>query len=175
MVFFTKGGDGSGKAFILGHPLGEASLPGIAEGLGEEVAGFIRIPEATARTLEAADLVVGADSGPAHLAAAVGTPVVVLFSGTNNPQQWQSTGRQVAVVRESVECSPCHRERCPRANHPCMTRLKPQQVMVEVEKLLSKMRIHRPHSLAFAGTETLETPRRIIPEEPAVDRTNPTD
>lgn len=61
MAFFTKGGDGSGKAFILGHPLGEASLPDFAEGLREDLAGFIRIPEATARTLEAADLVVAPD------------------------------------------------------------------------------------------------------------------
>ncbi len=61
MVFLTKGGDGSGKAFILGHPLGEASLVSIAEGLGEDVAAFIRIPEGTARTLEEADLVVAPD------------------------------------------------------------------------------------------------------------------
>ena len=63
-----------------------------------------------------------------HLAAAVGTPVVELFGGTNNPQQWQPCGRYVTVVRHPVECSPCHRRRCPLPDHPCMSRLNPAAV-----------------------------------------------
>ena len=73
-----------------------------------------------AALLERAQAMVGADSGPAHLAAAVGTPVVALFSGTNNPSQWRPPGDRVTVLRHPVACSPCHRERCPLAGHPCM-------------------------------------------------------
>lgn len=79
-----------------------------------------------------ADLVVGADSGPAHLAAAVRTPVVVLFSGTNDAGQWAPRGPRVAVLRQPVECSPCHRTRCPLVDHACMQELTPELVLREV-------------------------------------------
>jgi ADP-heptose:LPS heptosyltransferase len=78
--------------------------------------------------LQRSDLFIGADSGPAHLAATVGTPAVVLFSGTNDSRQWRPFGEQVRVVRHAVECSPCHRLRCPLGDHPCMRRLSPEQV-----------------------------------------------
>jgi len=88
-----------------------------------------------AALLEQADLFAGADSGPAHLAAAVGTPGVVLFSGTNSPRQWRPWGGHVRVVRHSVECSPCHRRSCPWREHPCMRRLSPRQVAEAIERL----------------------------------------
>ena len=87
-----------------------------------------------AAVLKEADLFVGADSGPAHLAAAVGTPAVVLFSGTNSPRQWQPCGEHVSVVRHAVECSPCHRRRCSRPGHPCMRGLTPERIAEAVEE-----------------------------------------
>ncbi len=89
-----------------------------------------------AALIERADVFVGADSGPAHLAAAVGTPVVALFSGTNQPAQWQPRGSRVVVIRQPVACGPCHRQCCPRADHPCMTRLEPSTVLTAVEWML---------------------------------------
>jgi len=85
-----------------------------------------------AALFEEAEVVVGADSGPAHLAAAVGRPVVVLASGTNIASQWQPPGRHVTVVKNTVDCSPCHRTRCPRAGHPCMHGLRPETVVAGV-------------------------------------------
>jgi ADP-heptose:LPS heptosyltransferase len=79
---------------------------------------------------------VGADSGPAHLAAAVGTPAVVLFSGTNHPQQWKPWGTHVAVLRHEVACSPCHCTTCPLANHPCLRQLMPQTVFDQIVAML---------------------------------------
>jgi ADP-heptose:LPS heptosyltransferase len=92
----------------------------------------------TAALLSAADLFIGADSGPAHLAAALGAPVVVLFSGTNHAAQWQPRGPRVVVVRHAVACSPCHRRHCPWAEHPCMTRIRPEQVLTAAKQLLSE-------------------------------------
>ena len=89
--------------------------------------GMLNVSELAA-VLGSADLFAGADSGPAHLAATVGRPVVVLFSGTNNPRQWRPCGEQVAVVRHLVECSPCHARRCPLPSHPCMYGLTPKSV-----------------------------------------------
>ncbi|MEK6237633.1 MAG: glycosyltransferase family 9 protein, partial [Planctomycetales bacterium] len=82
-----------------------------------------------AALLERADAFVGADSGPAHLASAVGTPSVVLFSGTNRPEQWRPRGADVRVLREPVSCSPCHCSACPLDEHLCMTRLQPSRVL----------------------------------------------
>jgi ADP-heptose:LPS heptosyltransferase len=90
-----------------------------------------------AALVERADLFLGADSGPAHLAAAVGTPLVTLFSGTNQPAQWQPRGSRVVVVRLPVACSPCHRQRCGLRDHPCMTGLEPSAVLAAAEWMLA--------------------------------------
>lgn len=82
----------------------------------------------TAALLERADLFIGADSGPAHLAASAGTRSVILFSGTNQAGQWRPWSRQSLVLRRRVNCSPCHQKVCPLADHPCMTGLKPDRV-----------------------------------------------
>lgn len=83
-----------------------------------------------------ADIFVGADSGPAHLAAAQRTAVVVLFSGTNDVEQWKPRGGRVVVLREPVACSPCHATVCPLANHLCMRGIEPAAVLEQVAELL---------------------------------------
>jgi ADP-heptose:LPS heptosyltransferase len=82
----------------------------------------------TAALLERADLFVGADSGPSHVAACAGVPSVVLFSGTNRPGQWRPWSRRSLVLRHSVPCRPCHQKTCPLADHPCMTGIAPERV-----------------------------------------------
>jgi heptosyltransferase-2 len=89
--------------------------------------GRMTVPETTA-FLERADLFLGADSGPSHLAACAGTPSVVLFSGTNRPAQWRPWSRRSLVLRHDVDCRPCHHKVCPLADHPCMTGLHPDRV-----------------------------------------------
>jgi len=48
--------------------------------------------------LEKATLFIGLDSGPSHMAAATGTPCVILFSGVNDPAQWAPRGENVRVI-----------------------------------------------------------------------------
>ncbi len=91
----------------------------------------------TAALIQSADLFVGPDSGPAHLAAAVGTRAVVLFSGTNSARQWRPRGQAVLVARHEVSCSPCYRSECLWPDHPCMRGLAPVVVMRSVRQLLS--------------------------------------
>jgi len=86
--------------------------------------------------LERADLFIGADSGPAHLAAAMRTPTVVLFSGTNNVRQWQPQGDHVHVVRNGVDCAPCHRSECAWSDHPCMRGITPHKVIEAAREVL---------------------------------------
>ena len=82
----------------------------------------------TAAVLERADLFIGADSGPAHLAASAGTLSVVLFSGTNQPRQWRPWSRYSLILRHRVPCRPCHQKVCPLADHPCMSGLEPDRI-----------------------------------------------
>jgi ADP-heptose:LPS heptosyltransferase len=121
-------GDASDGA-IARAILGPRPWPAVADWTGR-----LSLAELAA-LLERADLFVGGDSGPAHLAAAVGTPGVVLFSGTNRPRQWQPRGENIRVLRHPVACSPCHRPSCPWREHPCMRGLMPPQVAEAVEAM----------------------------------------
>jgi heptosyltransferase-2 len=109
------------------------SLAGVADWTGR-----LRLVELAA-LLEECDLLVGADSGPAHLAAAVGARAVVLFSGTNEPRQWQPYGDRLRVIRHEVACRPCHRQVCRWADHPCMKGLRPERVMAAIEPWLAEV------------------------------------
>ena len=82
----------------------------------------------TVALLELADLFIGSDSGPAHLAASAATPAVILFSGTNRPGQWRPWSRRALVLRHQVPCRPCHHKICPLVDHPCMAGLTPDRV-----------------------------------------------
>jgi heptosyltransferase-2 len=78
-------------------------------------------------------LLVTNDSGPMHVAAALGTPLVALFG----PTDWRETapqGDRCSVVREPVDCAPCKLRTCP-IDHRCMTRIDVARVQAEVERL----------------------------------------
>jgi ADP-heptose:LPS heptosyltransferase len=108
--------------------------------------GTMSVAETTA-FLERADLFIGADSGPAHLAASAGTLSVILFSGTNQPRQWRPWSRHSLVLRHRVPCHPCHQKICPLAGHPCMAGLHPDRVYRGAMRWWSRThRAESPHS-----------------------------
>jgi lipopolysaccharide heptosyltransferase I len=86
-----------------------------------------------AALLESAGLVVGADTGPAHLAAALGAPTVTLF-GPKDPVLYSPYGDRATVVCHRVSCSPCTKRDC--RDPICMTRLSIDEVMGGVERVL---------------------------------------
>ncbi len=92
----------------------------------------------TTALLERADLFIGSDSGPAHLAASAGTLSVILFSGTNQPRQWRPWSRHSLVLRHRVPCQPCHQKICPLTDHPCMSGLSPDRVYRGALRLWSR-------------------------------------
>ncbi|MGC8638613.1 MAG: glycosyltransferase family 9 protein [Isosphaeraceae bacterium] len=98
----------------------------------------------SAALLERADLFIGADSGPAHLAASAGTLSVILFSGTNQPRQWRPWSRYSLILRNRVPCQPCHQKVCPLADHPCMTGLGPDRVYRAARRFWA--RVHHAES-----------------------------
>jgi ADP-heptose:LPS heptosyltransferase len=84
------------------------SLAGGAPLLGPEPHGLREL----AYLLQRSVLFVGCDTGPLHIAAAVGTPVVALF-GPKDPAIYGPAGENHVVVRKELECSPCQRRTCP--------------------------------------------------------------
>jgi ADP-heptose:LPS heptosyltransferase len=100
----------------------------------------------TAALLERAELFIGADSGPAHLAACARTTSVVLFSGTNLVSQWRPWSRRSVVLRHRVDCHPCHRKLCPLAGHPCLSGITPDRVHRLASRWWSRMnQAEAPH------------------------------
>lgn len=76
------------------------------------------------------------DSGPMHLAVAVGTPVIALFGPTDSALTGPYGGRHV-VLRADVACAPCLKERCPhRPPMECMERLAVEDVVAAVRRFL---------------------------------------
>jgi ADP-heptose:LPS heptosyltransferase len=67
-----------------------------------------------AAILERLDLLITGDTGPMHLAAAVGTPVVAIF-GPSEPARYAPRGPDDRIVRIDLPCSPCNRIRRPPA------------------------------------------------------------
>lgn len=82
-----------------------------------------------------ASLVITTDSGPMHLAAAVGTPVVALF-GPTDPARTGPYGRGHRIVRRELTCSPCFRKRCKAPR--CMTDITVEDVFSAVKEILGK-------------------------------------
>jgi len=83
-------------------------------------------------------LVLTTDSGPRHIAAALGVPVVVVI-GSADPIYSTTSHEHVAVERIPVDCSPCMLRECP-TDHRCMNRLKPDQVIRSALNLLQKVK-----------------------------------
>jgi heptosyltransferase-2 len=80
----------------------------------------------TAAVLAVADLLVTNDTGPAHVAAAVGCPVVVIF-GPTNPVTTRPFSTLAEVVRRPPDCAPCMLRDCP-IDHRCMTAITAEEV-----------------------------------------------
>ncbi|NLH50344.1 MAG: glycosyltransferase family 9 protein [Myxococcales bacterium] len=120
-------------AFIGGgddRPFNQIILHG-QNGRAADWAGRFDLAQ-TAGIVAAADLLIGVDSGPGHLAKAVGTPVVTLMSGTNVAPRWAPDPAR--ALAHPVACAPCRKERCPVAGHPCLRDLTPAEVLGAVER-----------------------------------------
>jgi heptosyltransferase-2 len=75
------------------------------------------------------------DTGARHIAVALGTPVVTLM-GPTDPRHTAHLLERQRVLREPVECSPCHLKTCP-IDHRCMTRLSPERAVEAALELVS--------------------------------------
>lgn len=99
----------------------------------QSLAGQLDIGELGA-AIALSSVVVSNNTGPAHMAAAIGTPLVDLYALTN-PQHtpWQARSR---VLFHDVPCRFCFKSVCPKGHGDCLTKVQPAQVVAAVEGLL---------------------------------------
>jgi ADP-heptose:LPS heptosyltransferase len=79
-----------------------------------------------------ARLVITTDSGPMHLAAAIGTPVIALF-GPTDPARTGPYGSGHEIIRTKIACSPCFLKNCPTKK--CMEDISCEQVFAAIKKM----------------------------------------
>lgn len=88
--------------------------------------------------LDVVELLITNDTGPAHIAAALGRPTLVIF-GPTNPLTTQPFSSSAQIVRHPPDCAPCMLRDCP-IDHRCMTAISPEEVLERARKMLSSER-----------------------------------
>ena len=112
-----------------------AAVAGAAPGQIFDLGGATSLPEAAAVLAGAGAVVVG-NTGPAHLAAAVGTPVVSVFSPVVPAARWAPYGvPHVLLGDQDAACRGTRARECPVPGHPCLAAVTAADVVAAVEEL----------------------------------------
>jgi lipopolysaccharide heptosyltransferase II len=139
-VVFTGSDDESGLVDAARAGAGDA-VPQLS------LAGELSLGELAALIGQSA-LLIGNNSGPAHLAAALRTPVVDLYALTN-PQHtpWRTPAR---VLSHDVPCRDCFKSVCPQRHHACLRGVSARQVALAALELLTGPATRAPGPLRTA-------------------------
>ena len=92
--------------------LGKPILDAVPARSRIDLRGSLSLPQMAA-VLAKSRLLIGNDGGAAHVAASVGTPTLVVFSGTSLAGEWAPRGGMARVIEKWVPCKPCHSTNCP--------------------------------------------------------------
>jgi ADP-heptose:LPS heptosyltransferase len=148
---------------VTGGSSEQALTSGVAAAYGRgdvvDLGGRTSLPE-LARVLADAAVVVVANTGPAHLAAAVGTPVVSLFAPTVPYEAWRPWGVPVAMLgRGDAPCRGSRVTECPFPGHPCLTSVSAGEVAAAIESLVPS--VVASHASPTACSEPLRLARTV--------------
>lgn len=122
------------RVVVTGSPDEAALTAATATGVAVDLGGATSFAELAA-VFAAARVVVVPNTGPAHLAAAVGTPVVSLFAPVVPATQWRPYGRRVSVLGD--QSAPCRATRarvCPVPGHPCLDHITDAELLAAVRR-----------------------------------------
>lgn len=115
--------------YVVGGPSDVAICQQIADEIGHcasNLAGKYSIPESCG-LLKQMDLVISNDSGPMHMSAAVGTPVLALF-GPTEASRTGPYGKDHRVLTADVDCRPCFSRTCGKDGIPCLSGITAERV-----------------------------------------------
>lgn len=141
------------RVLVTGGPAEKELTATVAAVAGQDLGGRTDLA-ALAAVLAGAQAVVVGNTGPAHLAAAVGTPVVSLFSPVVPAVRWAPYRVPLELLGDQQ--APCRLSRartCPAPGHPCLSTVPPERVVEAVQRL-----VH--------GIPSLATHRQIRHAEP---------
>jgi ADP-heptose:LPS heptosyltransferase len=96
-------------------------------------------PRVSAAALEKAVFYLGHDSGPMHLASAVGVPCVAIFSARNLPGHWYPYGDVHRIIYHKTTCHGCKLTECVAEGKRCLLGITTEEVMGVVMELLPKI------------------------------------
>lgn len=123
------------RVLVTGSP-GETALTAAVAGTAGVDLGGASSFAVLAEVLRGADAVVVGNTGPAHLAAAVGTPVVSLFAPVVPPERWAPYGvPRVLLGDQDAACRGTRARECPVPGHPCLADVAPETVVTAVTRL----------------------------------------
>jgi ADP-heptose:LPS heptosyltransferase len=126
------------RVLVTGGPGEKALTAAVAGASGVDLGGATTLAEMAALLDGAAAVVVG-NTGPAHLAAAVGTPVVSLFAPVVPAARWAPYGvPSVLLGDQDAACRDTRARVCPVPGHPCLTSVTADDVVAAVEKLVTR-------------------------------------
>jgi heptosyltransferase-2 len=129
----------NGKTVLTGGP-GEAAIAGEIEAAMRggclNMVGRTSVRELMA-LIKRCNFFVTNDSGPMHLAAAFGVPLVAIFGPTDHTTTSPFSARAV-VVRQETECAPCLKRECP-TDHRCMAGVSVEDVVAAAESLRQRL------------------------------------
>jgi ADP-heptose:LPS heptosyltransferase len=125
-----------GEAALTAEVADAAVVPGHARDCG----GLFDLDQLAA-TLRSAAAAIVANTGPAHLAAAVGTPVVSLFAPVVPASRWAPYGVPTVLLGDQqAECRGSRARECPVPGHPCLRSVSPDDVVGAAEQLAALRR-----------------------------------
>jgi len=85
--------------------------------------------------MEKCSLYITNDSGPMHIAAAVGIPIIAIF-GSTDPSETHPLSDSYCIMQKDTDCAPCWKRECPD-DHRCMDSISVEDVMDQVNKFIS--------------------------------------
>ncbi len=122
---------------LLSGPAEVDMVRGIARQSGAVAAVDPVLPLGMLKPLVArSSLLITTDSGPRHVAVALGVPVVCLM-GPNDPRYTAYCLEKTALIRKELPCSPCNQKVCPLGHRHCMTLIEVDEVVAAAEGLLA--------------------------------------
>jgi ADP-heptose:LPS heptosyltransferase len=122
---------------VTGSPAERGLTAAVAGTAGVDVGGELGLTD-LAIVLRDADAVICGNTGPAHLAAAVRTPVVSLFAPVVPAVRWAPWGVPVALLGDQgAPCAGTRARVCPVPGHPCLAGVAPEDVVQAAERLIA--------------------------------------
>jgi lipopolysaccharide heptosyltransferase II len=125
------------RVILLGGPEDGTLIKRIQASAAMDLAAFERLDvRQTAAMIAQADVLVCNNSGPLHLAAALGTPTLS-FMGPTDRDRWMPAGPGHVVLRQDrLDCIGCNQGTCPRGDHACMRMTTPDTALARLRPLL---------------------------------------